>query len=593
MIYILLGLLPFILLFVLFSKIGGLNIRVSKLEKEIKNISLPASSQDKVPVNPITGVPIWDAQGQPVLSNIPRPQEVKAPISQNDPVLSFMNWLKEDWLLKLGAFMIFIGFSWFIYYAISNGWIGEIGRIALGVVVGSVVMIFGWWRMQKYIKQGAVFLWLGSAVVIMTIFAARNMYDFFTPTSALFLMLVTTAFVVLASLKYQVKSLAVVSLIMSGLIPLFTGVTGEVFALFSYIAVILIGTVWVVSLTNWRILNLIAFVVYFLYSFPYILPFSHQTESNVVLMFIYGFSLLLFVVSILSVLRKDIDQESTKYDIATSIFSSLFLLLSIISIADKDYSSLIIALWMIIYSVGSYLVFSLTGKRENFFIYSSISIAYLGAATAVELSGPGLIIAFIIEATLIPVAIYLISKEAILVKRFSFLMAVPAFLSLDYFQSYKWRDGFYPDGFTVIFFVSIGLFILAFLNNICSQKSKEKNPLVALFAIIGSLFVFSLVWLVSHAGSVSSYRAISSSYSSATLFSLVFYTIVGLFSFVYGKFKESKVARIYGTTVVTLVVLRFLFVDYMSLTIGTRVIAAFAIGIILISSAFINKKKIN
>jgi uncharacterized membrane protein len=378
---------------------------------------------------------------------------------------------------------------------------------------------------------------------------------------------------------------------MSGIIPLLTSVS-ETITLFSYIAITLAGTVWVVSLTKWRVLNLISFVIYALYSFSYVLFSPQRVESGTVLMFIYGFSLLLFVVSILSVLRKDADQESTKYDIATSIFSSLYLLLSIIMIADKDYSSLIIALWMIIYSVGSYFVFSLTGKKENFFIYSSISIAYLGAATAVELSGPGLIIALIIEATLIPVAIYLISRELTLVKRFSFLMAVPAVMALGYFDSYSWRDGFYPDGFTVIFFVSMGLFILAFLNSICSKKTEEKNPLIAGFAIAGSLFIFCLVWLVSHAGSTNSYRSVSNAYGSATLFSLVFYTVVGLGSFIYGKFRDSKVAKIYGMIVATIVVGRFLLLDYMSLTTGTKVVTAFVIGIILISSAFINKKKI-
>jgi len=577
------GIIIFVLVFAFLSgKINSLGFRVSKLEKELSKKKEIAQA-DTLPVNPVTGAPIW-APPAPLA-----PQESKEYISENDPVMSFVNWFKEDWLLKLGAFMIFIGFSWFVYYAFSNNWIGPMGRIAFGIIVGALVMVFGWWRMQKYTKQGAVFLWLGSAVVIMTIYSAREVYDFFTPISAMFLMFITTFFVVLASLQYKLKNLALVSLIMSGIIPLITSV-GDTLPLFSYLAIILAGTVWVVSLTGWRFLNLFGFIIYLSYSFQYL--FSHGSDSNLVLLFIYGFSLLLFITSLLSVLRKDIDDQNRQYDIATSVFSSLYLLLNIVVLANKDYSSLIIALWMIIYSFGSYFVFRISGRRESFFIHACISIAYLGAATAVELTGSSLIYALIIEATLIPVAIYIISKDIVLVKRFSFLIAVPAFLSLGYFLSYEWRDGFYPDGFTVIFFVSLGLFILSYLNNYCAKKTGINNPLVALGAITGSIFIFVLVWLTSHAGLSKSYgSALTSAYGSATLFSLVFYTVVGLGAFVYGKFRESKVSRVYGMTLVTLVVLRLLLIDSVTMSNGTRVVTAFAIGLILISSAFINKKK--
>jgi uncharacterized membrane protein len=562
---------------VCFISLTNLRARISKLENGI--------SPQLRPNNEIQNQNSYHAENATLPPKVAVPVMNKVDNNTEDSIGdSFINWIKEDWLLKLGAFMIFVGFVWFVYYAFANNWIGPMGRVALGVIVGAVIMVFGWFRMQKYIRQGSVFLWLGSAVVIMTIYGARVVYDFFDPISALSLMFITTVFIALASLKYKIKSLAFIALLMSAIIPLLTVSSGGTIALFSYLSVIVLGTVWIVSLTGWRFLNLTALIIFFLYSFPYMMSFSSsvQPESKIVLMFIYGFSLLTFIVSLLAVLRKG--DEDKQYDISSALLSSIFLLVSILSIENKSYSSLVIVLWMIIYSVGSFLVYRMTGKKENFFIYSCISIAYLGAATAIELSGPALILAYVIEAVLVPIAIYLISKEDELVKRFSLLIAVPIFMSFEYMDTYRWREGVWADGFTVLFFVSVGLFILSYLNYIASRDLQKKNVVVSVMSIIGSVFVFILIWLVSHAG-------INNNYGSATFISLVTYTLVGLAAYIFGKIKDSKTARVYGIVVMTCVVARLLLVDFSSMTIETRVVTAFVIGAILISSAFISKKK--
>ncbi len=115
----------------------------------------------------------------------------------------FAAWIKEDWLLKLGALLLLIGFGWLATYAFLNNWIGPMGRIALGIIAGALFILLGWWRIQKYLHQGGVFLVLGSTTILLTTFAARQVYDFFTPFSALAIMFLSTAFVALASVKYR------------------------------------------------------------------------------------------------------------------------------------------------------------------------------------------------------------------------------------------------------------------------------------------------------------------------------------------------------------------------------------------------------
>ena len=133
---------------------------------------------------------------------------------QTGPTMSqkFIGWLKEDWLLKLGALLLLIGFGWLTTYAFLNDWIGPMGRIALGVIAGSIFILLGYWRIKKYLVQGGIFLVLGSTTILLTIFAARTVYGFFTPLSALIVMFLSTAFVALASVKYNSRALSLLSL---------------------------------------------------------------------------------------------------------------------------------------------------------------------------------------------------------------------------------------------------------------------------------------------------------------------------------------------------------------------------------------------
>ncbi|MBI5222523.1 MAG: DUF2339 domain-containing protein [Candidatus Magasanikbacteria bacterium] len=116
---------------------------------------------------------------------------------------------------------------------------------------GALFILLGWWRIKKYVHQGGVFLVLGSTTVLLTIFAAREIYDFFTPLSALIVMFLSTAFVALASIRYNNRVLALASLILASIAPLLTNApTTDYVGLFSYLFVVTLGAIWIVALTG-------------------------------------------------------------------------------------------------------------------------------------------------------------------------------------------------------------------------------------------------------------------------------------------------------------------------------------------------------
>ena len=183
------------------GKIGRLENRVEQLEKETRTASVHSSSAP-VPPAPGTVPPPPHAE---VLTTPAGVQYHQTSPPQHNP---FAEWVKEDFMVKLGAFLLLLALGWFVSYAFANDWIGPVGRITLGLLIGVAFLCAGVWRIKKYIHQGGIFTVLGATTVLLTIFAARELYDFFTPLSALALMFGTVVFVAFVSVRYNSQALA-------------------------------------------------------------------------------------------------------------------------------------------------------------------------------------------------------------------------------------------------------------------------------------------------------------------------------------------------------------------------------------------------
>ena len=273
--------MEFIAIIILFVLIVRLQRKVRKLELKSK---LPQGQA----VEPIFQTPAAIPSFQPTAE--PRVITEIAPAStlSKEPgwTTRFGAWIKEDWILKLGALLLLIGFGWLTTYAFLNNWIGPMGRITLGIIAGALILIFGWWRMQKYLHQGSIFLVLGSTVILLTIFAAREFYGFFTPLIALIAMLLSTTFVAIASVKYKTRTLALLSLILAGAAPFLTNsVNPSYVGLFSYLFVICLGAIWIVALTGWRALTPASLIIVTLYSLPHLTSYV-KGEKETLLLFL-------------------------------------------------------------------------------------------------------------------------------------------------------------------------------------------------------------------------------------------------------------------------------------------------------------------
>ncbi|MDD5751648.1 MAG: DUF2339 domain-containing protein [Candidatus Peribacteraceae bacterium] len=510
----------------------------------------------------------------------------RTPVSRGPSALEqFGRWLKEDWLLKLGALLLLIGFGWLTTFAFLNNWIGPFGRIALGIVAGALILVLGFWRIQKYLHQGGIFLVLGSTVILLTIFAARMVYGFFTPLTALTVMFLSTAFVGFASVQYRSRALGLSSLILASIAPLLTHSPAPDFAgLFAYLLVVTLGAIWIAVLTQRRELTAAALIMISLYSIPHLLGFSRELPT--LLLFAYAFAAAFYITNTAGLLK--LERKKMLPDLITAAGNGLFLLVWVMVAARDEWKSLIISAWMIIFAAGAFAIFTVTRKREPFYVYTAVGIAMLAAATAAELEGATLTITYAIEGGLVAILAYAFLQDLRIALRTSLLLAGPVILSISSLTSYAWATGIIHDDFFVLLvlgsvLLGLGAFFWSQGKEKNAEADSESATVSGLLLITGSLYFYALLWLSLHA---------TLQDDTAVMASLAIYTVIGLITHLFGKTHAQKgLMMIYGGVMLGFVVARLLLVDVWSMELSGRIITFFLVGALLISTAFIGRKK--
>lgn len=500
-----------------------------------------------------------------------------------DAAERFFSWLRDDWLLKLGALLLLIALGWFATYAFMNNWIGPMGRIMIGLCVGTVFLLLGAWRITTHRHQGGVFLVVGSTTILLTTFAARTMYDFFTPAVALAMMFLSTAFVATMSVKYRSASLAYASLALASVAPLLTASAEPSFvSLFAYLFVVVLGTIGVVVATGNRGLVVAALGIISLYSLPHLAGYN-SPEAPTLLLFAFGFAALFFLVHSAGLLRSREGEGGA--DLGTAVGNGLFLICWIMAVAPEEWQSLLLSAWMVLFLVGAFLVYRQTGRREIFYVYSGVGLVMLAAATAAELSGPALTIAYTIEVAVVVIVSYLLLRSAEVAERVSLLFIGPVVLGLPSLAATaSWSSGILHDDFFVLVvltcaFVLSGTFYLARARE---TGEAALHSLGGVLAIIGSFYVYVIMWRVLHTALPP---------SLAVMCALVMYTIIGITAYLTGQRSQEKMIKLYGAALVGFVVLRLLLVDVWDMEMAGRIITFAVVGILLMSTAFLGKRK--
>lgn len=572
----------------MFRDIQTIKEAVVKLSRRIEVLEKSGSARLENSSASISIAPLSSIVPPPPPSYMP-PSVVATPAKPS----AFSLWLTEDWPMKVGAFLFLLGMAWFVTYAFMNNWVGPMGRIAIGILVGVGILAFGFFRMRAMVNQGGVLLGLGTTIILLTLFAARTAYDFFTPLSALGMMTLAVAFTAYASVVYRSQSVALMSLVSGAIAPFLVGSPDANFVgLFSYLFFLCLGTLWIVRLTGWRALTVVALTLTILYSLPFILEVSSVARVEA-LLFAFLFAALFFVSGLLGVLR---DRMMKQEDVAVVVMNDLLLLGWIHTFVPDSLQSSVTLLVAVLFSVASYALFRVTNIALPTYLYSGNAILFFFAATAFELSGATLTMAFALEIGLLVAGTLLLTRSWEIARKLSWFLIVPIALSLenlDRYASFFRYDGYAPGAsafpvFTKDFFAILTLTLVSFgigmLFHIAESKKGEKERLsYGVFLLLTTLYTLFLVWYGLH-------RAIADA-DTATLLTLILYTLSGIALYVRGGTVGHSESRVLGGGIMMLVTARLLLVDVWNMDIVGRIITFLTIGILFLVTAFLGRAK--
>jgi uncharacterized membrane protein len=102
--------------------------------------------------------------------------------------------------------------------------------------------------------------------------------------------------------------------------------------------------------------------------------------------------------------------------------------------------------------------------------------------------------------------------------------------------------------------------------------------------MFGIFYFMYLIWEVVHI-------AMERAPDMATMTTLVIYTIFGIIAYFSGLYGGDMARKTYGTALLAFVVVRLIVVDVWDMELFGRVVTFLAIGVLLMSTAFLTKRK--
>ncbi|WP_127846580.1 DUF2339 domain-containing protein [Psychroflexus aestuariivivens] len=179
-------------------------------------------------------------------------------------------FIGENLINKIGIAITIIGVAIGAKYSIENDLISPLTRIILGYLSGIGLLAFGIKLKKKYTNYSAVLVSGAIAILYFITFSAYSFYSLIPQSFAFSLMVIFTAFTVLAAINYNKQVIAHIGLVGAYAVPfLLSDGSGRVAVLFSYMAIINVGILIISFKKYWKLLYYSAFgltwLIYFIW----------------------------------------------------------------------------------------------------------------------------------------------------------------------------------------------------------------------------------------------------------------------------------------------------------------------------------------
>lgn len=224
------------------------------------------------------------------------------------------------WFNRIGIVAILFAISYFLKLAFDNNWIGPSGRVAIGIVIGAVLLPWSQWLLKRgytYFSEGIA--GLGEATLYLSVWAGCQYYSLFSRNVGFIAMIVITALMAGVALGRNSQRIALLSLIGGFLTPLLVSSSkNEEVVLFTYLLILGAGFLVIGSRRKWVSLAPLSLIFTLVYFWGWYSDFYNQVSLERTVLYATLFFLLYATFPAL----RAIDSQFDEWDIAMHLINS-------------------------------------------------------------------------------------------------------------------------------------------------------------------------------------------------------------------------------------------------------------------------------
>lgn len=330
------------------------------------------------------------------------------PVNQpQKPKSDIERFVGENLINKIGIAITVIGVAIGAKYAIDHQLVSPLTRIILGYLAGIGLLGFAIVLKKNYENFSAVLLSGAMAVMYFITYSAYGLYDLIPQVAAFVLMVVFTAFTVVAALNYNRQVIAHIGLVGAYAVPfLLSDGSGKVGILFSYMAIINVGILAIAFKKYWKPLYYSSFgLTWLIYLVWYV--FDYQTEKHFGLALVF-LSIFFVTFYLLFLGYKLLQKEKFAFDDIVLLLANTFLFYGIgFAILDNHTTGeQLLGLFtlcnaLVHFSVGVIIYKQKLADRNLFYLVVGLVLIFITATIPVQLDGNWVTILWAGEAALL------------------------------------------------------------------------------------------------------------------------------------------------------------------------------------------------
>lgn len=422
---------------------------------------------------------------------------------------SLEKFIGENLLNKIGIIITIIGVAIGAKYSIENDLISPLTRIILGYFTAIGLLGFGIKLKKNYESYSAVLV-SGSIVILYFItFFAYTFYDLIPQLFTFALMVIFTAFTVVAAISYNRQVIAHIGLVGAYAVPfLLSDGSGRADILFGYMAIINIGILIISFRKYWKSLYYSAFIfTWFIFASWYVFDFSSNEHYGLALIFVALFFLIFYITFIAYKLLKK--EALNSGDVVLLLINSfIFYGLGYAILDDNLVGTQLLGLFTLGNAVIHFIVSVIfykkkLGDKNLFYLASTMVLVFITITIPVQLNGNWVTLLWVNEAALL---FWLGRTKGISVyEKLSYPLMLLAFLSILEDWSYVYNT-YLPNGVaneitsifnihfltSLVFVAGFGFIVWLFRKEDYSSALKPESKWNTILSYaIPTVFVFS------------------------------------------------------------------------------------------------------